>query len=55
MGNNLIKFNTEADQKTFRRGDNYIEPHVSCTSDGKNVKYNRRMNFVDLGLTSGNL
>lgn len=55
MGNNLIKFNTEAAQKTFRRGDNYIEPHVSCTSDGKNVKYNRRMNFVDLGLTSGNL
>lgn len=55
----LKVFETEALQNQFRSSENYIQPHVSCLTDGSNVKYNRtRSNgheYVDLGLPSGTL
>lgn len=40
MGNYLKLFDTVSEQNTFRNGSSYIQPHVSCLSDGSSVKYN---------------
>lgn len=37
----LKVFETEAARNTFKASANYIEPHVSCLSDGTSVKYNK--------------
>ena len=60
MSDYLKVFNTTTERNTFRSGANYVEPHVSCTADGENVKYNKYFNanghaYVDLGLPSGTL
>ena len=41
----LKVFDTVANQTAFRMGENYEEPHVSCLSNGANIKYNR--NYVE--------
>ena len=58
MANYLKLFDTVSEQNTFRNGSSYVEPHVSCLSDGSSVKYNKYFNanghtYVDLGLPSG--
>lgn len=58
MGNYLKLFDTVSEQNTFRNGSSYVEPHVSCLSDGSGVKYNKYFDangysYVDLGLPSG--
>lgn len=55
MSDYLKLFSTVAEQTAFRNGSGYIEPHVSCLEDGTSVKYNKRIEFVDLGLPSGTL
>lgn len=41
----LKVFDTVANQTAFRMGENYEEPHVSCLSNGANIKYNR--NYIE--------
>lgn len=41
MGNYIKLFNTVSAQTAFMNSENYVEPHVSCISDGTSVKYNK--------------
>lgn len=41
----LKVFDTAANQTAFRMGENYEEPHVSCLTNGSNIKYNR--NYIE--------
>ena len=41
MGNYIKLFNTVSEQIAFRNSVDYVEPHISCTKDGKNLKYNK--------------
>lgn len=57
MSDYIKLFETKSEQEYYRGSKDYITPHVSCTKDGKNIKYNNpfEMTYVDLGLPSGTL
>ena len=46
MANYLKLFDTVSEQNTFRNGNSYVEPHVSCLSDGSNIKYNKHFDII---------
>lgn len=52
MSDYIKLFNTAEDQNEFLNSGDYIWPHVSCTSDGNNLKYNTVINLepVDIGI-----
>ena len=49
MSDYIKLFDTVEDQFEFSISENYIQPHVSCTTDGNNLKYNK-YNKKDLEL-----
>lgn len=52
MSDYIKLFNTVEDQNEFLNSGGYIWPHVSCTADGNNLKYNTVINLepVDIGI-----
>ena len=47
----LKVFETETLQNEFRSSQDYIEPHVSCLINGKNVKYNKSLEQLKVPFT----
>ena len=60
MSDYIKLFDTKAEQDSFMASRDYVKPHVSCTANGGNLRYNKILSangheYVDLGLPSGTL